>query len=120
MEWISLNNGGKMNGKIICVNAAIHKVLLENNTITKEEYASSQLLPIKFGAVSLAAKTGAKIVPCAVTGKYTFKDNHLNLRFGTPFKVENITALEEYRKKLEEEIINLKLEGLEDIKNNRI
>ena len=33
MEWISLNNGGKMNGKIICVNAAIHKVLLENNTI---------------------------------------------------------------------------------------
>lgn len=94
--------------------------LLENNIITKKEYASSQLLPIKFGAVSLAAKTGATIVPCAVTGKYTFKDNHLNLRFGTPFKVENITDLEEYRNKLEQEIINLKLEGLEDIKNNRI
>lgn len=94
--------------------------LFKKNIITKEEYELSQLLPIKFGAVSLAAKTGATIVPCAVTGKYTSKTNHLNLRFGTPFKVENISNLEEYRKKLEEDIINLKLEGLEDIKNNKL
>ena len=94
--------------------------LVKKNIITKEEYELSQLLPIKFGAVSLAAKTGATIVPCAVTGKYTSKNNHLNLRFGTPFKVENISDLEEYRKKLEEDIINLKLEGLEDIKNNKL
>ncbi len=94
--------------------------LLKDKTITKEEYASSQLLPIKFGAVSLAVKTGATIIPCAVTGKYTFKNNHLNIRFGIPFKVENVSDLEESRQKLENEIIRLKLEGIKEIKNNKI
>lgn len=94
--------------------------LLKDKTITKEEYASSQLLPIKFGAVSLAVKTGATIIPCAVTGKYTFKNNHLNIRFGIPFKVENVSDLEESRQKLENEIKRLKLEGIKEIKNNKI
>ena len=83
------------------------KGLYINKKITKEEYYSSIVLPNKFGAVSLASKTGATIVPCAVTGKYKFFNNNLTLKFGTPFKVNDSNKLDEYRHKLENEIIEL-------------
>ena len=75
--------------------------------ISKEEYYSSIVLPNKFGAVSLASKTGALIVPCAVTGKYKFSNNNLTLKFGNPFKVNDSDNIEKYRQKLENEIIKL-------------
>lgn len=78
------------------------------------------LLPFKFGAVSMAQKTGAKIVPFAVTGEYKFKDNHLNARFGKPFSVPKDMDLEEANKKLYNEISKLKKAGLEDIKKGKI
>ncbi len=81
------------------------KELLEKNVITKEEYNKSKLLPIKYGAVSLANKTNAYIVPCAITGKYKFRKN-ITLEFGEAFKVENNT-LEFYKEKLENAIIEL-------------
>lgn len=86
------------------------KGLYINKKISKEEYYSSIILPNKFGAVSLASKTNATIVPCAVTGKYKILNNNLTIKFGTPFKVENITILEEYRQKLEKEIVKLILD----------
>ena len=76
------------------------------------------LLPFKFGVVSMAQKTGAKIVPYAITGEYKiFKNNHLNIRFGTPFKVPKDMNLETANKKMFKEISDLKKKGLEDIKN---
>ena len=39
--------------------------------ISKEEFEDSKLLPFKFGAVNMAKKTGALIVPFSVTGDYT-------------------------------------------------
>lgn len=76
------------------------------------------LLPFKFGVVSMAQKTGAEIVPYAITGEYKiFKNNHLNIRFGTPFKVPKDMNLETANKKLFKEISDLKKKGLEDIKN---
>ncbi len=45
------------------------------------------LLPFKMGAVSLAQKTGATIVPYALTGKYKFWNGHLKATFLEPFKV---------------------------------
>lgn len=50
------------------------------------------LLPFKFGAVSMAKKTGAKVLPAAVTGDYEFRSKNLTVRFGKPFGVENMTV----------------------------
>ena len=64
-----------------------------------------KLLPFKFGAVSMAKKTGATIVPFAVVGDYKFRSKNLKIKFGKPFKVEG--ELEETNKKLYNIIINL-------------
>lgn len=46
------------------------------------------LQPFKFGAVSMAKKTGAYLVPFGITGEYKFRSKDLTIRFGKPFKVE--------------------------------
>ena len=56
------------------------------------------LLPFKYGAVSMAKKTDATIVPFAVTNKKK-KGGNLMVRFGEPFKVTDMT-LEEANDKL--------------------
>jgi len=68
------------------------------------------LLPFKFGAVSMAQKSGATIVPFAVTGKYK-RDGNLIVRFGNPFKVDDL-SLEEANDKLFNTIKSLKEESL--------
>lgn len=83
------------------------KKLLSENVISYDEYRLSILLPIKYGAVSLASKTGAYIVPCAVTGDYKINNNNLTLTYGEPFKVDDVNNLDFYRKKLEDGIIDL-------------
>ena len=45
------------------------------------------LLPFKFGAVSMAKKTNATIVPYAITGTYKFRTKDLKITFGTPLKL---------------------------------
>lgn len=69
------------------------------------------LLPFKFGAVSMAQKTGAAIIPFGLTGDYKFRSKNLTARFGTPFKVENMT-LEEANEKLYNEVKKLMEENL--------
>ena len=68
------------------------------------------LLPFKYGAVSMAKKTDATIVPFAVTGKYE-KGGNLMVRFGEPFKVTDMT-LEDANEKLFNTIKSLKEENL--------
>lgn len=63
------------------------------------------LQPFKYGAVSMAEKTNATIVPFAITGEYKFRKN-LTVTFAKPFKVENMT-LEEANKKLYKEVLKL-------------
>lgn len=94
--------------------------LYDDKKISYDDYVNSFFLPFKFGAVSMAQKTGATIVPVVVTGKYTFKNNHLNARFGNPFKVSKEMNLEDANKKLFDEMVRLKLEGLSDIRKGRI
>lgn len=69
------------------------------------------LLPFKFGAVSMAQKTNATIIPFGLTGDYKFRSKNLTARFGTPFKVENMT-LEEANNKLYNEVKKLMEENL--------
>lgn len=59
------------------------------------------LLPFKFGTVSMAKKTNATIVPFGITGDYKFRSKNLTIRFGKPFKIEEM-SLEEANKKLED------------------
>lgn len=68
------------------------------------------LLPFKYGAVSMAQKAGATIVPFAVTGKYE-KGGNLLVRFGEPFKVTDMPK-EEANEKLFNVIKTLKEENL--------
>ncbi len=73
---------------------------------TRNKTKDKLLLPFKFGAVSMASKTNATIVPFGITGDYKFKSKNLTIKYGKPFKVENMT-LEEANNKLFEEVKNL-------------
>ena len=59
------------------------------------------LLDFKFGAVSMANKTNAYIVPFGISGKYKFRKG-ITVEFGKPFKVKN-NDLESANKKLKKE-----------------
>lgn len=65
------------------------------------------LLPFKYGALSMAKKTGAYIVPFAITGKYKFRSKDLKIIFGCPYKIPEEETLEESKNVLEEKVINL-------------
>ena len=64
------------------------------------------LQPFKYGAVSMAEKTNATIVPFAITGEYKFRSKDLTVTFAKPFKVGNMT-LEEANEKLYKEVLKL-------------
>ena len=72
------------------------------------------LLPFKMGVVSMAQKTGATIVPYAITGKYKFYSGGLTATFLEPFKVGANDDLNEANEKLR----NMIKEALE--KSNRV
>ncbi len=78
---------------------------------TRNKTKDKFLLPFKFGAVSMAKKTNATIVPFGLTGDYHFRSKNLTIRFGKPFKVENM-SLEEANNKLYKEIEKLMKENL--------
>ena len=69
------------------------------------------LLPFKFGAVSMAKKTGATIIPFGLTGDYKFRSKNLTARFGKPFKIDDM-ELAEANEKLYETIKSLMEENL--------
>jgi len=48
------------------------------------------LLPFKFGAVSMAKKTDAYLVPFGITGDYKFRSKNLTIEYGKPFKITNM------------------------------
>lgn len=70
------------------------------------------LLPFKFGTVSMAKKTDATIVPFGIVGDYKFRSKNLKIKYGQPFKVENM-SLEEANDKLYHEVERLMKELLE-------
>ena len=54
----------------------------------------------------MAKKTNATIIPFGLTGDYKFRSKNLIARFGTPFKVNDMT-LEEANEKLYNEVKQL-------------
>ncbi len=75
----------------------------------------AMLLEFKPGAATLAKKTDAYIVPFGLTGDYKFRSKNLIVRYGTPFKVGDMTA-EEANEKLYREVERLMREGIEEQK----
>ncbi|MBP3457877.1 MAG: 1-acyl-sn-glycerol-3-phosphate acyltransferase [Lachnospiraceae bacterium] len=69
-------------------------------------YTDELLLPFKYGAVSMAKKTGAPIIPYAIAGDYKLFSKNLTVLFGEPFYVGNM-ELYEANKKLYHCIIEL-------------
>ena len=65
------------------------------------------LQPFKFGAVSMAKKTNATIVPYAITGEYKFRTKNLKITFGEPFKISEDMDLEEANEKLYNIILDI-------------
>ena len=63
------------------------------------------LLPFKFGAVSMAKKTNAYLVPFGISGDYKFRSHNLTIKFGKPFKVEG--DLKSANERLEREVSKL-------------
>ena len=81
------------------------KELISIGTITKDDYYDHILLPLKFGAVSMAHKTDAYIIPYAIGGDYKFRSKNLRVKIGEPFKATD--DLEESNKRLDNEIKKL-------------
>lgn len=71
------------------------------------------LLPFKFGAVSMAKKTDAYLVPFGITGDYKFRSKNLVIRYGKPFKVGDMD-LDKANKKLYNEVKKLMEENLKE------
>ena len=69
--------------------------------------------PFKAGAVAMAKKTGAYIVPFGITGDYKFRSKNLVARFGEPFKVGDMT-IEEANDKLFNTVKSLMEENLKE------
>lgn len=55
------------------------------------------ILPFKYGAVSFAKKTGAYIVPFAITGKYKIFRRSIKITYGKPYKVNMDLEIENNR-----------------------
>ena len=99
------NNATELALEVLKNNGAIG--LFPEGTRNKTE---EFLLPFKFGAVSMAKKTNATIVPFGISGEYK-KGKKLIVRFGQPFKVEDM-SLEDANNKLYQEIKTLMQENL--------
>lgn len=84
--------------------------LLKKKIIKEEEYNESLLLPFKFGAVSLAKKENALIIPFATTGLYNGEKNQLITRIGKPLDVSGM-ELEDANKLLRQTMIKLMQKG---------
>ena len=73
------------------------------------------LQPFKFGAVSMAQKTNAFIIPFAITGTYKFRSKDLKVVIGKPFNVGKMT-LEEANDKLYKQIEKMLKQNIKDKK----
>ena len=63
---------------------------------TRNKTKDKLLLDFKYGAVSMAKKTKASIIPFAITGDYCFRSKNLRITYGKPMQVtEDLTSANE-------------------------
>ena len=83
----------------LCTADEFLNLMINEKRLTRTEYFDHILLPLKFGAVSMAKKTNSVIVPFVVTGDYKFRSKNLKVTIGEP--IEPIEDLEEANKHLD-------------------
>jgi len=81
------------------------KELIDKKVISEDDYYEHIYLPFKFGAVSMANKTNAQIVPFVITGDYKFRTKNLKVTIGKPFKADD--DLEKANNKLRKTMIDM-------------
>ena len=86
--------------------------LVTKQRLSVEDYYEHILLPLKYGAVSMASKTKVPIVPFIITGNYEFRRGNLKVVIGKPFMVED--DLEQANIRLRKEMINLYMFSLQN------
>ena len=89
------------------------KESLKKKIITSDDYYESLLLPFKFGAVSMARKTNALIIPYAITGDYRYHSKDLMIRIGKPLDVSEFDNAEA-NEKLRSTILDLYKKNLKE------
>lgn len=60
----------------------------------KRNYTDQILLPFKYGAVVMAKRAQSSIIPYAITGEYRFRSRNLQIKYGAPLDVANLTVEE--------------------------
>ena len=85
--------------------------LVDNKKISFDNYLDSNLLELKFGAVSMAKKTNSVILPVCITGDYVFHSKNLKVNYGKPFSIRDL-ELKDANDKLRKELIKLMKENL--------
>lgn len=91
--------------------------LFLKDKITEQEILDSKLLPLQYGAVSIAKITGKPIIPFAVTDNY-YKNSHPVTIVGEPIYVDKNDNLDESNKLLRKELTKLML-NIEEYNNKK-
>jgi len=98
------NKGNK--GSLVKAEEALKQnriiVIFPEGTINK---TNEIIMPFKYGAVSLAKKSGAYIVPFAIKGKFKLFKRTVTIKLGEPYKIND--DLDKENKKLEQKVIKL-------------
>ena len=86
------------------------KLNLNNRIIRKEKFNSNktdkELLEFRHGAVVIAKKTNAKILPFAIKGEYKLIRKGVQIQFGNPIDISQM-QLEDANEYLKNEVLNL-------------
>lgn len=80
--------------------------IFPEGTCRKDFKKSNELLPFKYGAIKMAAETGAPIIPMAISGKY-FLFSRLKVYFGEPIFVKKTDNLDKANEILRDAIADL-------------
>ncbi|NCC70848.1 1-acyl-sn-glycerol-3-phosphate acyltransferase [bacterium] len=96
------NNSSSMDEAVKKLKEKRIVVMFPEGTINKTD---DILMPFKYGAVSLAKKSNAIVVPFAITGKFKPFKKGIKLTIGKPFKIKGDLVLE--NKILEKKVENL-------------
>ena len=65
------------------------------------------LLPFKKGCVRMAQRTGATIIPFAISGRYIPFFAHLQITFGKPIQIKNTEDIKEVNESVRNEVMSL-------------
>lgn len=86
---VDLHSKRNHNALEAAVKALNNDELVNVSPEAKRNYTNQLLLPFKFGAAVMSARTQAPIIPYAISGDYKLFSHNLTIIFGKPFYVSD-------------------------------